>query len=571
MRASQWLYATLKETPNDAEITSHQFMLRAGMIRKLGSGLYTWLPLGLKILRKVEQIVREEMNAALAMEILMPAVQPAELWQETGRWDTFGGQLLTMKDSNNREYCFGPTHEEVITDLIRHELQSYKQIPANFYQIQTKFRDEIRPRFGVMRAREFIMKDAYSFHLQPECLQNTYDVMYQTYSNIFDRLGLKFRAVEADTGAIGGAVSHEFQVLAEAGEDLIFYSDQSHYAANIEQATSLMPDQTPQPSQEKLSLVATPHQKTISEVAEFLKISASEMVKTLLVEGVEHPFVALVLCGDDELNPIKAAKHPLVKSPLCFAKESEISQTLNVPFGFIGPVHLSIPVIVDYHARAMGSFVCGANQIDHHYMHAVWQRDTQYHSTFDLRNVKEGDTSPDGKGTLQACRGIEVGHIFQLGDKYAKAMNAQVLNEEGQLQTMLMGCYGLGITRVVAAAIEQHHDEKGIIWPDSIAPFQLAIIPINAQRSETVKSTAETLYQQFKSQGIDVLLDDRNERPGVLFADCDLIGVPHRLVVSDRNLADGLIEYKSRSADAPQLIPLQALNAFIDNLFATMQ
>ncbi|WED42239.1 proline--tRNA ligase [Legionella cardiaca] len=567
MRASQWLLATLKETPNDAEIVSHQLMLRAGMIRKLGSGLYTWLPLGLKVLRKVEQIVREEMNRTHAMEVLMPAVQPAELWQETGRWETFGGQLLTMQDSNGRDYCFGPTHEEVITDLMRNELQSYKQLPANFYQIQTKFRDEIRPRFGVMRAREFIMKDAYSFHLSQESLQETYDAMYQAYCRIFDRLGLHYRAVEADTGAIGGSASHEFQVLADSGEDLIFYSDASDYAANIEQATTIIPAKATVTTQEKMTLVNTPGQKTITEVANFLKTDTAQTVKTLIVIGEEHPLVALVLRGDDELNEVKASKHPLVKAPLQFADEQIILQKLKVPIGSLGPVELDIPVIADYHALTMTSFICGANQADKHYMNVAWERDARYQDAYDLRNVKVGDPSPDGKGNLHACRGIEVGHVFQLGDKYARAMNAAVINEQGQLQTMIMGCYGLGISRVVAAAIEQHHDDHGIIWPQSIAPFQLVIIPINGHRSTIVKETAESLYQQLSAKGIDVLLDDRNERPGVLFADSDLIGIPHRLVVSERNLEQNAVEYKARNKEEISRISLSDLNKFICDLF----
>ena len=567
MRASQWLMATLKETPNDAEIVSHQLMLRAGMIRKLGSGLYTWLPLGLKVLRRVETIVREEMNRSHAMEILMPAVQPAELWQETGRWETFGGQLLTMRDSNDRSYCFGPTHEEVITDLMRTELQSYKQLPSNFYQIQTKFRDEIRPRFGLMRAREFIMKDAYSFHLTPDCLQRTYDIMYQTYSRIFDRLGLKYRAVEADTGAIGGSMSHEFQVLADAGEDLIFYSDQSEYAANIEQATSLLPEKVPHLPAEIMEKVATPQQKTITYIANYLKITADKTVKTLLVEGELQPLVALVLRGDDELNEIKAAKHPLIKSPLRFIEENLVLNALNIPFGSIGPVNLPIPIIVDFQARAMESFVCGANDADYHFINAAWERDALYQDVYDLRNVKEGDISPDGKGKLYACRGIEVGHIFQLGDKYSKAMQAQVINEDGQLQTMLMGTYGLGISRVVAAAIEQHHDKDGILWPQAIAPFQVVIIPINAHRSDDVKNAANALYDALVAQGLDVLLDDRNERPGVLFADNDLIGIPHRLVVSARNLTDGLIEYKARKDAESKHILLTETQQFVLDLF----
>ncbi len=547
MRSSQWLIATIKETPNDAETVSHQLMLRAGMIRKLGSGLYTWMPLGLKVLRKVENIVREEMNKTHAMEILMPAVQPAELWEETGRWETFGGQLLKMRDSNDRNYCFGPTHEEVITDIMRTELKSYKQLPVNFYQIQTKFRDEIRPRFGVMRAREFIMKDAYSFHLSQESLQQTYEAMYQAYCRIFDRMGLKYRAVEADTGAIGGSASHEFQVLADAGEDLIFYSDTSDYAANIEQATSIIPSAAKSSAANTLKEVETPQQKTITDVAQFLRISPKETVKTLIVAGSEEPLVALVLRGDDELNEVKAAKHRLVKSPLQFANEDFIFKTLGAPIGSIGPVNLNIPVLVDHHALALSEFVCGANKKDKHFLNAVWGRDAEYIEAFDLRNVKEGDLSPDGKGKLHACRGIEVGHVFQLGDKYARSMNAAVLNEEGQLQTMVMGCYGLGISRVVAAAIEQHHDDRGIIWPQSITPFSLVIIPINGHRAPEVKEKAESLYQEFCKAGFDVLLDDRNDRPGVLFADNDLMGIPHRLVVSERNLQEGEIEYKARN------------------------
>jgi prolyl-tRNA synthetase len=566
MRASQWLIATLKETPSDAEIVSHQLMLRAGMIRKLGAGLYTWLPLGLKVLRKVERIVREEMDRAQALEVLMPAVQPAELWQETGRWDTFGDQLLTFRDSNDRDYCFGPTHEEVITDLIRHELQSYKQLPINLYQIQTKFRDEIRPRFGVMRAREFIMKDSYSFHLSQDSLQQTYDEMYQTYCRIFDRLGLHYRAVEADTGAIGGSASHEFQVLADSGEDLIFYSDGSDYAANIEQATSLLPQKATVLPQEKMILVNTPEQKTIVEVTHFLQVDAAQTLKTLIVVGKEHPLVALVLRGNDELNEIKASKHRLVKSPLSFVDEQTIINTLKTPLGFLGPVGLSIPIIADHHALALPSFLCGANQADKHYLHAAWERDAQYQDAYDLRKVKEGDPSPDGKGSLRVCRGIEVGHIFQLGDKYARAMRAEVIDEQGQLRTLIMGCYGLGISRVVAAAIEQNHDEHGIIWPQNIAPFQLVIIPINSYHSPSVKEAAESLYQQLKTQGFEVLLDDRNERAGVLFADNDLIGIPHRLVISERLLKQNLIEYKARKSPEAKEIALADIASFLTGL-----
>lgn len=568
MRASQWFLVTLKETPNDAEIVSHQLMLRTGMIRKLGSGLYTWMPLGLRVLRKIEQIVREEMNRTNAMEVLMPSVQPAELWQETGRWETFGGQLLTMTDSNQREYCYGPTHEEVITDIMRNELQSYKQLPANFYQIQTKFRDEIRPRFGVMRAREFIMKDAYSFHLGIESLQKTYQDMYQAYCRIFDRMGLKYRAVEADTGAIGGSASHEFQVLADSGEDLIFYSDVSNYAANIEQAISLKPAKSTNPTTQKIALVDTPEQKTIAEVSKFLNIASSKMLKTLIVRGKEHPMVALVLRGDDELNEVKATKHPLIASPLQFIDEESILKTLNAPIGSLGPIGLSIPVIADHHALAMDEFVCGANQADKHYQYAAWDKDIEVYQEYDLRNVKDGDPSPDGQGTLHSCRGIEVGHVFQLGDKYAKAMNASVINEQGQLETMLMGCYGLGITRVVAAAIEQHHDEQGIIWPQNIAPFQIVIIPLNGHKSQVVKDQAEALYQQLSNAGVEVLLDDRNERAGALFADHDLIGIPHRLVVSDRNIEQNCVEYKSRATGETQQVSLSTAVADLVKLIS---
>lgn len=566
MRASQWFISTLKETPNDAEITSHQLMLRAGMIRKLGPGLYTWMPLGLKVLRKVEHIVREEMNKAHAMEVLMPAVQPAELWQETGRWDTFGGQLLTMKDSNGRDYCFGPTHEEVITDLMRQELQSYKQLPITLYQIQTKFRDEIRPRFGVMRSREFIMKDAYSFHLGQESLEATYQMMYQTYSRIFDRLGLKYRAVEADTGAIGGSASHEFQVLADTGEDLIFYSDASTYAANIEQATSLIPPKVCKTTEKIMQLVDTPNQKTITDIAQFFTIESNTTVKTLIVKGTEHPMVALILRGDDELNEVKAIKHPLIASPLQFIDEKDILNALKAPTGSLGPVHLNIPIIADHNAAAMEAFVCGANIADKHYINAAWGRDASYLEAFDLRNVKVNDPSPDGQGLLQTCRGIEVGHIFQLGGKYAEAMNATVLNEEGKLQTMLMGCYGIGVSRIVAAAIEQNNDAQGIIWPASIAPFQLVIIPIGGQRSPAVKEKSEALYHQLSDLGVEVLLDDRNERPGILFADNDLMGIPHRLVVSDRNLEQACVEYKSRVSGEAQQVSLDTINTFILDL-----
>lgn len=565
MRASEWFITTLKESPNDAEIASHQLMLRSGMIRKLASGLYTWLPLGLKVLRRIEAIIREEMNRTGAMELLMTSIQPAELWQETGRWETFGGQLLTMKDNSKRAYCFGPTHEEVITDLMRDLLHTYKQLPVNVYQIQTKFRDEIRPRFGVMRAREFIMKDAYSFHLSDDSLKTTYDKMYKAYERILNRMGLKFRAVEADTGAIGGAVSHEFQVLADAGEDLVFYSDQSSYAANIEKATSFPSPKNTLSFEEPLTLVETPDQKTIPEVASFLNTTEDKLVKTLIVEGETTPLVALVLRGDDTLNELKAEKHPWVKSPLRLADHDLVLKTLHAPIGSIGPIGLTLPVLVDHEALAMPSFMCGANKEGHHYIQANFCRDLPEATAYDLRNVKVGDTSPDGLGTLQMCRGIEVGHIFQLGKKYAQAMKAEVTNETGQLQTLTMGCYGMGVSRLVAAAIEQHHDDKGIIWTDALAPFKLSIIPINGHRSPAVKEAAEALYDKLTLQGIEVLLDDRQERPGVLFADHDLIGIPHRFVISDRLLASDAIEYKSRREEASIELSLDTLPDFIKN------
>ncbi|MCH9755879.1 MAG: proline--tRNA ligase [Gammaproteobacteria bacterium] len=565
MRASPWLISTLKESPHEAETASHQLMLRAGFIRPLASGLYTWLPLGLKVLRHIEQVVREELNKISALELLMPAVQPAELWQESTRWETFGGQLLRITDNNDREYCFGPTHEEVITDLMRQELQSYKQLPLTVYQIQTKFRDEIRPRFGVMRAREFLMKDAYSFHLDATCLENTYQIIHEAYCHIFDRLGFKYRPVEADSGAIGGAVSHEFQVLADSGEDCIAYSDTSEYAANVEQATSLAPEPADNPTTKPLEYVKTPDAKTITDLTKCLHVEANQTVKTLLVEGVDTSLVALVIRGDDTLNTTRAAKHPLVQSPLVLADDTRILQTLNAPLGFVGPIGLDIPVIVDHHALAMNEFVCGANQKDMHCINASWTRDVKTYEAFDLREVKAGDKSPDGQGHLKLCRGIEVGHIFQLGSKYAELMKATVLNAEGKAQTLLMGCYGLGISRMVAAAIEQHHDERGICLPEAMAPFKIGIIPINMHRSERVKEAAEALYQSLLDQGFDVLLDDRKERPGVLFADHDLIGIPHRLVIGERGLDAGMIEYKARCDTEAKQIPIGEVQA----LFAT--
>jgi len=562
MRASQWFISTLKENPNDAELASHRLMLRAGLIRKLGSGLYSWLPLGLKVLNNVETIIREEMNYAGALEVFLPAIQPSELWQETGRWDTFGDQLLTMKDSQNREYCFGPTHEEVITDLLRKELKSYKQLPLNFYQIQTKFRDEIRPRFGVMRAREFLMKDAYSFHMSAECLNDTYQKMYQAYERVFQRMGLKFRAVQADTGAIGGAVSHEFQVMADAGEDLIFYSDESQYAANIEMASAMVPPKESGKAPGACELVSSPNKKTIEDVSSFLKLPASRVLKTIIVEGEVHPLVAVVLKGDDELNEIKAAKHPWIKSPLRLISEEQL-QKHHLPSGYLGPIDATIPIIIDNHAHQLAWFACGGNKKDTHFINANWDvlPDVE---CFDLRKVKEGDKSPDGLGHLKSCRGIEVGHVFQLGKKYSEAMKLQVLDENGKPATPWMGCYGLGVSRIVAAIIEQFHDDRGIIWPQSVAPFEIVLIPIGGKNKTAIAELTDTLYQQLQQKGFKVLLDDRAERPGVLFADHDLIGIPHRLVVSEKTLLEGQIEYKNRKKGDIEILPVSELIDFLE-------
>ena len=547
MRASQILIATLKETPADAEVISHQLMLRAGLIRRLASGLYTWLPMGLKVLRKVEAIVREEMVRAGAQELLMPAVQPAELWQESKRWEKYGPELLRMTDRHQREFCYGPTHEEVITDLVRQEIRSYKQLPITFYQIQTKFRDEIRPRFGVMRAREFLMKDAYSFHLNHESLQQTYDDMFTAYNRIFDRIGLNFRPVQADTGSIGGEQSHEFHVLASSGEDDIAFSDKSDYAANVELAEALAPAGVrPAPSAE-MTTVDTPKQHTIEEVCQFLSISADTCLKTLLVEGTEEgSVVALVLRGDHELNEIKAEKHPAVAEPLTFATPEQVLTHCGANIGSIGPVGLTIPVIVDRAAAHVADFVCGGNEDETHLTGVNWERDLAEPETADLRNVVVGDASPDGQGTLDIARGIEVGHIFQLGDNYSKKLNANVLAETGKSQILTMGCYGIGVSRVVAATIEQNHDDRGIVWPLAIAPYQVVLVPMNAHKSIRVREAAEEIYKQLLDAGVDVLIDDRGLRPGVSFADMELMGIPHRLVLGERGLDAGMIEYKRR-------------------------
>ncbi|MFI3310160.1 proline--tRNA ligase [Ewingella allii] len=549
MRTTQYLLSTLKETPADAEVISHQLMLRAGMIRKLASGLYTWLPTGLRVLRKVENIVREEMNNAHAIEVSMPVVQPADLWQESGRWEQYGPELLRFVDRGDRSFVLGPTHEEVITDLIRNELSSYKQLPLNFFQIQTKFRDEVRPRFGVMRSREFIMKDAYSFHTTQESLQETYDAMYAAYSKIFSRMGLDFRAVQADTGSIGGSASHEFQVLASSGEDDIIFSTDSDFAANIELAEAVAPATPRAAATEEMRQVATPNAKTIAELVEQFQLPVEKTVKTLMVHATEesgHKLVALLVRGDHELNEVKAEKLPQVASPLTFATEAEIRAVVSAGPGSLGPVNLPMPIVVDRTVAVMSDFSAGANIDGQHLFGINWERDLPLPQVADIRNVVEGDISPDGKGTLLIKRGIEVGHIFQLGTKYSQAMNATVQGEDGRNQVMTMGCYGIGVTRVVAAAIEQNHDDRGIIWPDAIAPFQVAILPMNMQKSFRVKEAAETLYETLRAKGIDVILDDRKERPGVMFADMELIGVPYQVVIGDRNLDAEELEYKNR-------------------------
>ena len=549
MRTSKYLLATLREIPADAEVVSHQLMLRAGMIRRLGSGLYTWLPLGLRVLHKVINIIREEMNKTGAIEVLMPSIQPAELWQETQRWDQYGPLLLKITDRQQRQFCYGPTHEEIITHIIRDEIRSYKQLPINFYQIQTKFRDEIRPRFGVMRAREFLMKDAYSFHADKKSLAQTYQVMHNTYCNIFTRLGLRFRPVQADTGNIGGNASHEFQVLADNGEDVIAYSDQSDYAANIELAQAIAKPTGKKPSGAHLQLVDTPKQTSITAVCQALNVTPDKTIKALIVKGKNSPVVALMLRGDHKLNEIKAAKHPEIADPLTFASAHEIATHLTCQPGFIGPIGLNIPIIADHSALTCIDFICGANQQDKHYINANWNIDVAIPEAADLRNVVEGDPSPDGEGHLRLTRGIEVGHIFQLGCKYSDAMNAYVLDEDGHSVTLQMGCYGIGVSRIVAAAIEQNYDEKGIIWSKSMTPFDVVLIPIQYHKSERVRAACEKLYKELQAYGFDVLLDDRNDRPGVMFADADLIGIPHRFVLSDRGLDSGAIEYKQRTAD----------------------
>ena len=562
MRQSQFLLPTMKEDPADADVVSHRLMLRAGLIRQLASGLYTWLPLGLRVLRKIEQIIREEMNASHAQELLMPVVQPAELWQDSGRWEKMGPEMLRLQDRHQRDFCLGPTHEEVITDLFRREIQSYKQLPVNYYQIQTKFRDERRPRFGVMRAREFIMKDAYSFHADQASFDDTYQEMYNCYSRILTRMQLDFRAVEADTGNIGGANSHEFHVLAESGEDTIVYASNGNYAANLEKAVAAPPAARPAP-QANLAEVATPNVKTIAEVCRLLNVIPQQTIKTLIVHG-EDQLIAIVLRGDHELNEIKASKLPGVAQPLKFANESDVLAASGAHPGSLGPVNSKIPYLVDREAAALADFVCGANKDDTHFTGVNWERDLSLaeHQIVDARNVCEGDSAPDDQGTLKFLKGIEVGHIFQLGTVYSAAMNANVLDQDGQSPTPMMGCYGMGVTRLVAAIIEQNHDSHGILWPQPLAPFQLHLLALNYQKSEAVQTATQALYQQCLDAGIDVLFDDRAERPGVKFAEADLVGIPHRIVVGERGLKNGVVEYKRRQDEEARDVPLEhALDA----------
>ncbi len=566
MRTSQFPLQTVKETPSDAEISSHQLMIRAGMIRKLAAGLYTWLPLGLRVLRKVEAIVREEMDRSGALEVLMPSIQPAELWQESGRWEQYGPELLRLNDRHKRAFCYGPTHEEIITDLARNELHSYKQLPINFYQIQTKFRDEIRPRFGVMRAREFLMKDAYSFHVDQASLQQTYDLMHQTYSRIFTRCGLEFRAVQADSGSIGGSASMEFHVLADSGEDAIAFSTESNYAANIETAEAVALGTGLAAPNETLRLVDTPETKTIQNLVDQFNQPIEKTIKTLIVVAAEEEpadYVALLVRGDHELNEIKAEKLPEVAAPLTFASEEQIREAIGAGPGSLGPLNLPIPCIIDRTVALTADFSAGANQDGKHYFGINWERDLPTPKVADIRNVQEGDPSPDGQGTLTLARGIEVGHIFQLGNKYSEAMKASVLDENGRSLVMEMGCYGIGVSRVAAAAIEQNHDDKGIIWPAAIAPFQVALCPMKLDKSHRVREATEQLYRELSAVGIEVLLDDRGARPGAMFADMELIGIPHRIVIGERSLDEGKLEYRGRCDSDNSMIEIDRIVPFL--------
>ena len=566
MRASQFFISTQKEAPSEAELVSHRLMLRAGFIKKLASGLYTWMPLGLRVLRKVEAVVREEMNRGGAIELLMPAIQPAELWQETGRWEVFGPQMLKIQDRHDHAFCFGPTHEEVVTDIARREIKSYRQLPINFYQIQTKFRDEVRPRFGVMRAREFVMKDAYSFHANFECLEETYRRMYDTYTRIFTRLGLQFRAVAADTGAIGGSGSHEFHVLADSGEDALAFCPTSDYAANVELAEAVAPTTMRAGADKALEKIVTPGQKTIADVASFLKVTQQQVLKTIAVIDGGGNLILLLLRGDHTLNEIKAAK---VLGEFRFASDEEIHRHMGCRAGYIGPVKAVARVLADRTAAAMSDFVCGANDDGFHYTHVNIERDFNLDddSVHDLRNVVSGDLSPDGMGSLELCRGIEVGHIFQLRTKYSEALDATFLDEGGKPQFMEMGCYGVGVSRIVAAAIEQNHDEGGITLPPSVAPFQVALAPIGMNKSEAVRAATEQLYAELIAADVEVLLDDRNERPGAMFADLDLIGIPYRVVIGERGLIQDppMVEYKGRRDEAAQQVPLQDIARLVQS------
>ena len=561
MKTSAFHLVTQREVPADAEIVSHQLMLRTGMIRKLTSGIYTWTPLGLKVLRKVEQVVREEMDASGSLEMLMPSVQPAELWQESGRWEDFGPQLLKMTDRAGREFAFGPTHEEVITEFARAEVRSYKQLPLCFYQIQTKFRDEIRPRFGVMRAREFLMKDGYSFHMDEDCMGRFYQVMFDTYTRIFQRLGLKFKAVEADTGAIGGAVSHEFHVLADSGEDQIAHVPGSDYAANVEQAEAVAVGRRAEPG-ETLRLVETPKARTIAELVEQFEVPIENTVKTLVVQASAssgEKLIALLIRGDHELNAVKAEKHPDVASPLRMATEEEIRSAIGAGPGSLGPFRLPIPAIIDRQVELISDFAAGANIDGQHYFGLNWGRDVAVPKVADLRSVVGGDPAADGSGELELLRGIEVGHIFQLGRKYSRSMNAVVMDENGRAVHPAMGCYGIGVSRIVAAAIEQNHDEAGIIWPEPMAPFDVVILPLNGHKSHRVRELAEKFYDELRAAGLEVLMDDRNQRPGVMFADAELIGIPHQLVIGDRGLDQGVVEYRRRGGESSEIAIEQAV------------
>lgn len=573
MRTTNYLLATQKETPADAEVVSHQLMLRAGMIRKLASGLYTWLPTGLRVLKKVERVVREELEKAGAIEVLMPMVQPADLWEESGRWEEYGPELARLKDRHQRQFVLGPTHEEVISELVRKEISSYKQLPLNLFQIQTKFRDEVRPRFGVMRGREFVMKDAYSFHLSETCLDKTYQIMHKAYCNIFERLGLDYRPVIADTGSIGGAVSHEFHVLAESGEDDIAFSTESHYAANVEKAEAIPPATARPAASQALTEVETPNCKSVANVAELLKIDATTITKTLIVHGAQEedatgptPLVAIVLRGDHELNEIKAEKLAEVAAPLTFASEAEIVDAIGAAPGSLGPVNCPLTVIVDHSAAALADFACGANKNGFHLTGVNWDRDCSEYRCEDVRNVVTGDPSPCGQGTLEIKRGIEVGHIFQLGTKYSDAMNVGVLNETGKHQTLQMGCYGIGVSRIVASAIEQNHDKFGIIWPEALAPFSVAIVPMNMHKSHRIPDIAEKMYADLQAAGVDVLFDDRKERPGVMFNDMELLGVPHQIVIGERNLDEGNVEYKNRRTGEKQMLAIDDVVNFVNSV-----